>query len=348
MQVTIIGGGIAGLCCGVELAGRGIGVELLERSSPPPGSQGCSWCAGGMLAPWCELADGGEPLIAELGRESLAWWRTHYPDLCSQGTLVLAAARDRAELTHFAQRTQHWRQLEGTAQIAELEPQLAERHESGLHLAAEAHVDPRRVLPFLAERLRVLGGELRHGVELTEDELVTLVEAATRHGRVVIDCRGLGARAALPDLRGVRGEMLLLHSRELRLHRPVRLLHPRLPLYVVPRGEGVYLVGATMIESDDAGAVTARAALELLSAAYALHPAFGEARILELGAQVRPAFPDNLPQIRRVGAVWHINGLYRHGFLLAPALAWRMAEMLQHGRSYPELTHEDPAQRRLA
>jgi glycine oxidase len=348
MQVSIVGGGIAGLCCGVELAGRGLDVELLERGSPPAGSHGCSWYAGGMLAPWCELADGGEPLIAELGLEGLAWWHTHYPDLCSRGTLVLAATRDQAELTHFAQRTQHWQRLEGAARLAELEPQLAERYDSALFLSGEAHLDPRRVLPFLAGRLRELGGVLRHDLGAADSELATLAESARRRGRVVIDCRGLAARAALPELRGVRGEMLLLHSRELNLQRPVRLLHPRLPLYVVPRGEGVYMVGATMIESDDTGAVTARSALELLSAAYALHPAFGEARILELGAQARPAFADNLPQIRRIGATWYVNGLYRHGFLLAPALASRLAEMLLYGRSYPELTHEDPAQRRLA
>lgn len=348
MQVTIIGGGIAGLCCGVELAGRGVSVELLERGNAPAGSQGCSWCAGGMLAPWCELADAGEQLIAELGLESLEWWRARYPELCSQGTLVLAASRDQAELTRFALHTQHWRRLEGPAQIAQLEPQLAERYESALYLATEAHVDPRRVLPFLADRLQQLGGVLRCGVELSEGDLTALADSARRRSRLIIDCRGLGARSALPDLRGVRGEMLLLHSRELQFQRPVRLLHPRLPLYVVPRGEGRYMVGATMIESDDRGAMTARSALELLSAAYALHPAFGEARILELGAQVRPAFADNLPQIRRAGAVWHVNGLYRHGFLLAPALAVRLAEMLLHGRSYPELTREDPAQRRLA
>ena len=69
--------------------------------------------------------------------------------------------------------------------------------------------------------------------------------------------------------------------------------------------------------------VTARSVLELLSAAYALHPAFGEAEIIETGADLRPAFPDNLPRIRREGRMIHVNGLYRHGFLLAPALARR-------------------------
>jgi glycine oxidase len=80
------------------------------------------------------------------------------------------------------------------------------------------------------------------------------------------------------------------------------------------------MIGATSIESEDKG-MSLRSALELLSAAYALHPAFGEARIVEFGAGLRPAYPDNLPRIGIDGARITVNGLYRHGFLLAPALA---------------------------
>ena len=80
-----------------------------------------------------------------------------------------------------------------------------------------------------------------------------------------------------------------------------------------------------------AGPVTVRAALELLGAAYALHPAFAEAEIVEAGAGVRPAFPDNVPRIVVRGRTLHVNGLYRHGFLMAPALAVRVAEYLETG-----------------
>ena len=103
-----------------------------------------------------------------------------------------------------------------------------------------------------------------------------------------------------------------------------------------------------MIESDEDTRISARSMLELLSAAYALHPAFGEAEVLEIGTGVRAAFPDNLPRISRVGAALHLNGLYRHGFLLAPALARRAAELLLEGRHSPEVMDEDPRQRRLA
>jgi glycine oxidase len=161
---------------------------------------------------------------------------------------------------------------------------------------------------------------------------------------LTFDCRGLAARDTLQDLRGVKGEMLVLRCPDLTLSRPVRLLHPRIPLYVVPRGDGVYMLGATVIESSERTRVTARSLLEMLSAAYALHPAFGEAEVLEIGVDARPAFPDNLPRIRRHGATIGVNGLYRHGFLLAPALARMAADLVSHGHR-PEVMDEDFAER---
>ena len=109
------------------------------------------------------------------------------------------------------------------------------------------------------------------------------------------------------------------------------------------------MLGATMIESDGRGVVTARSVLELLSAAYALHPGFGEAEILELGADARPAFPDNLPRIGRApypdgGDRLYGNGLYRHGSLLAPAVAMQLADHIDT-RQTPGVWHETDHQR---
>src|SRR5262249_11741957 len=107
---------------------------------------------------------------------------------------------------------------------------------------------------------------------------------------------------------------------EISFSRPVRLIHPRWPIYIVPRANNRFLIGATSIEAEDSG-MSVRSALELLTAAYTVHPAFGEARIVEMGAALRPAFPDNLPRVDVGNARISVNGLYRHGFLLAPALA---------------------------
>ena len=192
-------------------------------------------------------------------------------------------------------------------------------------MRAEAHLDPRATLAALRARLAGAG--------------VEFLEQGTPEGQV-IDCRGLAARDSLPDLRGVKGEMVVLRAPGLALSRPVRLLHPRYPLYIVPRADGLFMLGATQIESGERGRATVRSALELLSAAYALHPAFGEAEIVEIGADARPAFPDNLPRITRLENRLYVNGLFRHGFLLAPALARMVGDLLLDNKK-PELWHED-------
>src|SRR3546814_9850431 len=85
--------------------------------------------------------------------------------------------------------------------------------------------------------------------------------------------------------------------------------------------------GAPSIESASRSPVSARSLMELLGAAYAVHPAFGEAEVVEIGVDARPAFPDNLPRAWREGDTVFVNGLYRHGFLLAPAMARRAADL---------------------
>ncbi|SEP35655.1 glycine oxidase [Rhodospirillales bacterium URHD0017] len=331
----VIGAGVAGLACALELAERGLAVEVVERGRVL-GEGACSWMAGGMLAPWCERAT-TEPKVAEWGAPSIAWWVERFPDTVRQGSLVVAQPRDLPDLTRFAQRTERfeWLDVDG---IAAREPDLSGRFRRALFFPGEAHLDPRRALAMLAQRLRDRGVAIRFGVELALQDA---------RADVVVDCRGLAARDALPDLRGVRGEMVVVRAPDVSLQRPVRMLHPRIPLYIVPRGNGLFMIGATMIESERRGPVSVRSAVELLNAAYALHPAFGEAEIVELGADLRPAFPDNLPDVRRSGHVLHANGLFRHGFLLAPALARRTADaalsMLQ-----PETNHADLPERRRA
>jgi glycine oxidase len=278
-----------------------------------------------MLAPWCERAATDEA-VARLGAPALDWWLRHFPGTERHGTLVVAPARDIAELTRFAQRTDNyeWRDEAG---IAALEADLAGRFRRALFFPGEAHLEPRRALLALAEALARRGVAIRFGVD--------------RADGFVIDCRGLAARDVLPDLRGVRGEMAVIRSREVALSRPVRLLHPRIPLYIVPRGAGVFMIGATSIENESRRGVSVRSAVELLNAAYTLHPAFGEAEILELGADLRPAFPDNLPAVRHGPRGLLVNGLYRHGFLLAPAMAQQAADLV-------ESDHADLRQRRSA
>ncbi len=238
--------------------------------------------------------------------------------------------------------TEGWRRLDGPA-LEALEPDLAGRFTRGLFYESEGHLEPRETLQALFRQLEGIRVAIETGRRLSPAELAAPPQADWR-----LDCRGLAARDSLTDLRGVKGEMLLLKSREVSLSRPVRLLHPRFPLYVVPRGKGLFMVGATMIETEDKSRITARSMIELLSSAYALHPAFGEAEVVEIGVDSRPAFPDNLPRLVRQGRRLHVNGCYRHGFLVAPALAERAAELLLEGRSDPEVVYDGDGERPAA
>lgn len=324
--ITIRGAGVVGLCVATELMARGVPVTLRDPA-PAPGPQACSWWAGGMLAPDCEGAVAEEPVV-RLGREAADWWAAQGVDVQHHGSLVVTLGRDRRELDQFARRTSGHRMVAGP-DLAALEPHVADRHDRALWMSAEAHIDPRAALAHLRQKLEENGARF----EQTD---------AAPDGPV-IDCRGLAAQDALTHLRGVKGEMIVLRSRDVTLTRPVRLLHPRFPLYIVPRGDGIFMLGATQIESDERGRASARSVMELLSAAYALHPAFGEADIVEIGADARPAFPDNLPRITPKGGTLHVNGLFRHGFLLSPAVARQVAGLVLRDNERPELYHEDQA-----
>ncbi len=312
-RILVRGAGVTGLVTAVLLAERGAAVTLLERGEQI--GAGASWKAGGMLAPWCE-AETAPREILDQAEETIGWWLSHVPGAVRRGSLVLAPARDAGELDGYARRTtgHAWLDRDG---VEALEPDLAGRFGRALFFGREAHLDPRTALPALALRLGELGGRVLLGAEAAEGDFERIV-----------DCRGFAARADLAGLRGVRGEMLLLRCPEMALSRPVRLLHPRFPLYVVPRAAHVFMVGATMVESERQGGITARAAMELLGAAYALHPAFAEAEILETGAGLRPSFDDNMPRVQEAHGVISVNGVHRHGFLLAPVLARQVAARL--------------------
>ena len=305
--VSIIGAGIAGAWHALLFAQAGHAVILHERSDAAMTDSTSHW-AGGMLAPWCE-AEASEPVITRLGVRSLDLWREHFPQTPFNGSLVVAHARDRADFERFAKLTTGHTRLDARG-LGDLEPSLEGRFRDGLFYESEGHVEPRRVLPELHARIDAAGGSIQFNSDVSADDL----------DGIVIDCRGLAARDAQPELRGVKGEMIIVETSEVELSRPVRLIHPRWPLYVIPRGDGRFMLGATSIEAEDSG-VSVRSALELLGAAYAVHPAFAEARIVEFGSGLRPAFPDNLPRIAIDKDRIAVNGLYRHGFLLAPALA---------------------------
>lgn len=311
-EVTIIGAGVCGLVAATAFAEAGFGVRLYEATAEL-GGDAASWLAGGMLAPHCEAESASGAIVAP-GLKAIGWWDDHASSVSRNGTLVVDPGRGGAELRRFAARTQGHEMLDAEA-IASLEPALDGRFRDALFFPDEAHLQPRVALTELEAHLRRRGASLAFG---------TLADPGQFDG-LVLDCRG--ARAGAPGLRCVRGEMLLLRCPDVSLSRPVRILHPRWPVYVVPHGDDKFMVGASMIESEDRRGITLRSAVELMNAAYALHPAFADAELLEARSGLRPAFADNMPKIVRNGSVLALAGAYRHGFLLAPDLAGQAVRM---------------------
>ncbi|WP_167646435.1 FAD-dependent oxidoreductase [Mameliella alba] len=309
-MISVLGMGVAGLCVATALAERGLQVEVITpEDAPDPVSR----LAGGMLAPFCE-GESAPDSVVKMGQSAADWWGARVGSLVRRGTLVVAPSRDATELDRFARATRSHQWVDPT----DLEPDLDGRFARGLFFAGEAHMDP---------------SEARRSLRARLDGMRVRFHSGPASGRV-IDCTGMAAAPHLPDLRAVRGEMLALFAPDVMLTRPVRLLHPRIPCYIVPRGNGHYMVGATMVESARNGPVSARAVMELLSAAYTVHPAFGEAELTHTGAGLRPSFPDNVPAIRVRGDRIFVNGMYRHGFLTAPALAEDLAATLTKEIAY--------------
>ena len=277
-----------------------------------------------MIAPECE-AEAAPQIVRDMGRRGLALWRDAYSGLVQNGTLVVAAVRDRPELTRFQRETENHQLLHST-RLAELEPDLASRFDAALYFPQEAHMDASLALEDMLAKVRDAGVEVLMRTPWTRDD-----------GDLLVDCRGMAARDDIKDMRGVRGERIVVLARDVNLSRPVRLLHPRQPIYVVPQGDGRFVIGATVIEREDAGPVTVRSALELLGSAFALHPGFAEAEIVDMGAGVRPAFADHVPRIivEDGGNIVRVNGMYRHGFLLAPVMAEAVTEFVADGTRHP-------------
>ena len=339
LKVGIVGAGVLGRLAAFHLAGQGMKVTLFDRDDRR-GSASCSWVGAGMLTPLAEL-EKAEVDIAEAGLRALDLW----PELLGrlkapvffqrQGSLVVAHRQDTPDLIRFIQKVSARLPAPGSMVhldrkgLAELEPELPDGFARAVFFPDEGQLDPRQLMISLEESLLDLGVLWETNTEVTGLR-PHQVEARERRWRFdwVVDTRGLGAKPDWAELRGVRGELIRIRAPEVQLQRPVRLMHPRYPIYIVPRPDQTYLIGATSIESEDEREMTVKSCLELLSAAYSLHPGFAEAEILETDVGHRPALPSNRPEITSEPGLIRGNGLYRHGYLLAPVIAQQLVSLL--------------------
>jgi glycine oxidase len=353
-KYAIVGAGLMGRLLAVALAKRGAHVELFEKGGSD-GANSAARIAAAMLAPLAESAI-TEDNVVRMGIHSLPRWKQLIDELAKpvyfqqDGTLILWHRQDASDAERFAShlesncvRNQTLSKpihLDGQS-LAEIEPGVTDRFTQGLYLPNEGQLDNRQLLEALLVELTLMKVPC-HWHQSADPEQLRNKENGFDW---VIDCRGLGAKEAWKqigdaskNLRGVRGEVIRLHAPEVKLRRPTRLIHPRYPIYIAPKEDDIYVVGATEIESDDLSPMSVRSAMELLSAVYTVHSGFAEARILEMATQCRPTLKDNLPEISidqrpHQANVMMVNGLYRHGFMISPAILDCALEVLSSGSS---------------
>ena len=341
LRIGIAGAGLLGRLLAWTLCKAGHQVSVFDPAPGPAarfdGHQAAGLTAAGMLSPLAEL-DQANPDVAALGWRSLNRWRditaalAHTGPLApcfrQSGSLLVAHGPDLGTAHRVLQRLAQAHQPPWPApqplQAAELHTLEPELHgaQGPLHawlLPDEGCIDT--VVTMQALHDQACTAEWHWGQTVTDVSpgALHLHDGHTLAVDWAIDVRGTGARASLP-VRGVRGELVWLHAPGVRLTRPVRLLHPRHRVYIVPRPGDVVLVGASELESEDRSGVSLRSAVELMAAAHSVLPALAEARILRTDTNLRPALPDHRPRLHAEPGLLRINGLYRHGWLLAPAL----------------------------
>ena len=332
-HIAIVGFGLTGRLAALQLADE-FSLSIFEVSDFDA-SQSAGAVAAAMLAPLAESVL-CEPDLAELGLQSIARWPEIIKHLNGdvffqqQGALIVAHQQDFADLQLFSNRLKPLQQQQAQwlngEQINQLEPGLGLRFQKGMFLPCEGQLDNTAFYQASYQTLLQKEIEWFFGQQVAIDGQ----QVAGKNFDLVIDCRGLGAKSQCSGLRGVRGEVARVHASEVTLSRPVRLMHPRYPIYIVPKPNHEFVIGATEIESQDERAVTVRSTLELLSAAYTIDSGFAEAQILSLKSGLRPSFVDNRPQITLDQQLIRINGLYRHGYLLAPVLVDEVVRQARH------------------
>ena len=353
-KIAILGAGLLGRMLAVLLSKPELNTQVhLFDKDTEQGTQSAAYLAAAMLAPIAESAEASADIM-HMGENALKLW----PEFLAQleepvffqqtGTIVLAHESDKSYLFDFKRRLKKQEnacvQTLNAHQLEQLEPAFEKQRKGfteNLFLPTEGQLDNRQLLKSMASALKKR--QLNWQTETTLDfsEHPERLKQLKEEFDWVIDCRGLGAKEAIPttqELRGVRGEVIRVRAPDVNITRPVRLMHPRYPIYIAPKEQHIFVIGATQIESQDQRQPTVRSALELLSSCFSVHPGFAEAEVLEMRAGLRPAFIDNEPKIFKDNNFISINGLYRHGYLLAPSLAEQCLKILKSASSQATLT----------
>ncbi len=335
-NIAVIGAGIMGICnaYALQIALPDAQITLFDSQGFP--AKNASYMAGGMLAPYSEL-DHMPREYLEPAFASISLWRDisaaldHPFEFHQNGSLFISHDQDRHLLERFKSLLPHaphdWKQI-GAQEITTLEPALSSAtFKNGLSINTEAHLHPQKVMDAML-----------YVIKSKQIQKIENIDALSDEYDYVIDSRGMGAKSRFANLRGVKGETLVVYNEEFKLSRPLRLMHPRYPLYIVPRDNNIFMIGATIIETEESDALSLRSGMELMSALYSVHKSFSDANVIDFRAGIRPSFDSNMPQIFTDKNIIECNGLFRHGYLFAPVMAQCVTSLVtQENYTYTDL-----------
>ncbi|CAN5499878.1 glycine oxidase ThiO [soil metagenome] len=349
--MVVIGAGVVGLSCAWRLARSGARVRVLERGEAGSGATGV---AAGMIAPVGESNWGEEALVAEALRSHAAWPQFAReladdagtdPGLTQCGALHVALDRDelaelrrRFDLTVSLGLEASWRR---SREARKIEPSLSPGVVGAIHAPSEAAIDPPTLIGALLAAAKAFGAEVIESCEVVEAILdgERLTGVRDREGiehRAPVSVIATGAwsgaagwlpERARPAVRPVKGQILVLRDRSGRAACGGIVASER--VYLVPRGDGRVIVGATVEEMGFDTTVTAGGVHELLREAYRAMPEVAEMELVACNAGLRPGTPDNAPLVGpgELEGLIVATGHYRHGVLLGPVTAERVVEL---------------------
>jgi len=332
----IAGGGIIGLSTALEMAQTGLHVVVLERGHV---MSEASWAAAGMLA---ARDPENPPILRALSEFSLSL----YPEYLEQlRRLSGHSVRLRTRRALQGSRVGERMPLGACGSVdlgsaRQLVPGLNGEGRQFL-LLEEDSLDPRDLCRALPLAAAAAGVELVENTEvLSVTEQGGFVEVETRAGRMTaksfVSCCGAWAGSLRGSTGRLEADRLGIEPRkgqlvtvEMPAAESLQVVLRTPETYLVPRGDGRIVIGATVLRAGFDKAAEQDVAEILFREACALWPPLAQAKIVDTWAGLRPGSADGLPLMGACGEnLWIAAGHFRNGILLAPATGRIMRKLL--------------------
>lgn len=347
MKVAIIGAGILGRMLTIDFSLLGHSVTLFEKDDSCSTKSSCATAAG-MLTPWSEILESPE-LVFKLGIHSLKRWQEILKSINAEEILIhsgcthLVTGTDKEKITYLlkyiAKKDPDFSPIEMDSILFEQFFMRKKQHfQYGFFIPNEKCLDPRS---FIVKSNEYFSKNNYISFNFNCDIINKIDNFSPKLNEnkydIIVNTTGYHAKDNLDNLlRGVRGALIVVKAKQVKIDCIVRLGHIRYPIYIVPRGNQTFIIGATSHETECLDSITIADTLELLSMACKFDSGFLEANILEQRVNLRPTFLNSEPKIIKQKNLFYLNGLYRHGITISPTISQYFTQFIHHNYKLPK------------